>query len=244
MSLHDGEGDDEHDREHDPAQHERHPQAGDLGDVAAGDRPGQHRHPGDHLAAAEDLLQLSGEPGRLQRVHQPGLDRPGEEGEAEPQQQRDDRPGPERPLDLPQHHVEDGGDRERDRAEQVGDPAPDRVGDDPGRDLEDQHAGGEEGVGGEGLEVVEARVEQEDRVDPPDERGGERVAQQQHVVDALDGAGRGHHYQPSGASPASRCAYRAVDGEGATGEPARAPVRGPGPASRTCARGWPSGSAG
>ena len=49
------------------------------------------------------------------------------------------------------------------------------------------HADGEEGVGRERLEVGEPGVEQEDRVDPPDERRGQRVAEQEHQVDPLDG---------------------------------------------------------
>ena len=79
------------------------------------------------------------------------------------------------------------------RAEQERDaPAP-RVGHDPGRHLEQHHAGGEEGVGGERLEVAEAGVQQEEGVDPPDERGRQGVAQHEGEVDALDLAGGGVH---------------------------------------------------
>ena len=67
------------------------------------------------------------------------------------------------------------------------------VGDDAGRDLEDDLAEGEEGVGREGLRVVEAGVEQEERVDAPDERRRERREQGQEQIVALDRAGRVGH---------------------------------------------------
>ena len=109
-----------------------------------------------------------------------------------------DRPLPERCLDLPQQHVEQRRGAQRDRAEQVGGAAPDGVGDDPGRHLEQHHAGREERVGRERLEVREARVEQEDRVDAPDERRRQRVPEQQDEVGALDVPGVG---PPSAAFP-------------------------------------------
>ena len=169
-----------------------HAEAGRLGDQAAGDRAGQHRDPGDDLAPAEDRLEVAVEAGRRERVDQPRLDRPGEEGEAEPEQHRGHRPLPEGRLDLPQGDVEHGRDGQRHRAEQVGDPAADGVGDDPGRDLEEHHPGGEEGVGRERLGVREPGVEQEDRVDPPDERRRQRVAQHQDQVRPHDRTRRRH----------------------------------------------------
>ena len=71
---------------------------------------------------------------------------------------------------------------ERQRPEQVRLAPPDGVGDDPGRHLEQHHPGGEERVGRERLEVREPGVEQEDRVDPPDQRRGQRVPEQEHEV--------------------------------------------------------------
>ena len=108
---------------------------------------------------------------------------------------RDDRPRPERRVDVPEHHVEGGRHGQGHRAEQERDaPAP-HVRDDAGRDLEDHHAGGEERVGRERLEVVQAGIEQEDRVDPPDQRRREGVAEHQRVVRAFDGGGRvGHRH--------------------------------------------------
>ena len=61
-----------------------------------------------------------------------------------------------------------------------------RVGDHAGGNLEDDHADGEEGVGREGLGVVEPGVQQEERVDAPDERGSQRRQQRQQQVDTLD----------------------------------------------------------
>ena len=49
------------------------------------------------------------------------------------------------------------------------DAAPGRVGHDAGGDLEHHHSGREEGVGNEHLEDGEPGVEQEQRVDAPDE---------------------------------------------------------------------------
>ena len=100
--VHEPEGDDEHHRQDGGPDQERHPEAGRLGDQAAGDRAGQHRDAGDDLPAAEDRLEVAVEAGRRERVDEPGLDRAGEEREPEPEQDRGDRPFPERRLDLPQ----------------------------------------------------------------------------------------------------------------------------------------------
>ena len=83
--------------------------------------------------------------------------------------------------------------RQRERAEQIGRSPAARVGDDAGRHLEEHHAGGEERVGGKRLGVAQPGIEQEQRVDAPDERRRERVEQQQEQVDVLNLAGRGVH---------------------------------------------------
>ena len=67
----------------------------------------------------------------------------------------------------------------RDGAEQVGEPTAARVGDDAGRHFEQHQTGGEERVGRKRLRIAQPRVEQEQRVDAPDERSGQRVQQQQ-----------------------------------------------------------------
>jgi hypothetical protein len=191
--VHEPEGEPEHHDQDEAADHERHAEAGLAGDEAAGDRADQHRRAADDLATAEDRLQLTGVAGRGERVDQPGLDRAGEEGEAEPEQHRGERPLPERRSDLPEQHVEKGRRHQRQRSEQVGDAAPDRVGDDPRRHLEQHHPGGEEGVRRERFQVREPGIEQEDRVDPPDQRRRQRVAEQQRQVGALYRAGGRHH---------------------------------------------------
>ena len=114
-----------------------------------------------------------------------------EEREAEAQERRGERPGPEGRRGVPHQQIERRGRGERDRAEQVGGPPATRVGDDSGGHLEDHHAGGEEGVGGERLCVAQAGVEQEERVDAPDERGRERMEEEQQQVDALNPGGGG-----------------------------------------------------
>ena len=147
---------------------------------------------GDDLPAAEHRLQLAREARRRERVDEPRLDRAGEEREPQAEQHRGHRPLPERCLDLPEQHVEQGRRGQRHRAEQVRGAAPDRVGDDPGRHLEQHHPRGEEGVGGERLQVREPGVEQEDRVDPPDQRRRQRVPEQEQAVGALDDAWSRH----------------------------------------------------
>ena len=107
-------------------------------------------------------------------------------------------------LHPPEQDVEQRRERERQRPEQVRGAPPDGVGDDPGRHLEQHHAGGEERVGRERLEVREPGVEQEDRVDAPDQRRRERVPEQQHEVRALDLAGLGIDPSPYGRATPSR----------------------------------------
>ena len=79
------------------------------------------------------------------------------------------------------------------RPQQEGKPAPAGVGDDPGRHLEDDLPESEEGIDRERLRVVETRVEQEQRIDAPDERSREGHEQGQDEVRTLDRAGRGGH---------------------------------------------------
>ena len=130
---------------------------------------------------------------RVQRVDQPGLDGAGEEGEAEAEQQRDDRPRPERRRRSPRAGRTGPVVTARVTVPSRYEPAAPTVRDDPCRHLEQDHAGGEEGVRGEGLEVRQPGVEQEDRVDPPDQRRRERVPEHQDVVGARDGGGSGRH---------------------------------------------------
>ena len=139
-------------------------------------------------------------PVAFERVDQPRLGRPGEEREPEAEQDRGDRPAPQRRVQLPHHEVEERGEQQRRGAQQVGELAAAGVGDHPGRDLEDHLPEGEEGVGRECLRVVQAGVEQEERVDAPDERGRERVQQRQQQVGSLDLAGRIGHGPGSGAT--------------------------------------------
>ena len=86
--------------------------------------------------------------------------------------------------------VEQGRDEQRAGAEQEREAAAARVGHHAGGDLEQHLPDAEEGVRREGLGVAEARVEQEQRVDAPDERGRQGREQGQHKVGALDTLGR------------------------------------------------------
>ncbi|GAT88911.1 hypothetical protein CVCC1112_3570 [Paenarthrobacter nicotinovorans] len=55
--------------------------------------------------------------------------------------------------------------------------------------FEEDHAGCEESIGGEGLKVTQPGVQQEQGIDAPDERRRNRIAERQCEVDALDFAG-------------------------------------------------------
>ena len=90
-----------------------HAEVRDLRDEAAGDRAAEHRRPRDRLGAAEDVIEVALEAGGMQRVDQPCLGRAGEEGEAQAQQDRGDRPAPQRRVDLPHHAVEERRDDQR-----------------------------------------------------------------------------------------------------------------------------------
>ena len=151
--------------------------------------PDQHRRAGGRLGAAEDVLQVAPEAGRGQRVDQPRLGGAGEEGEAQAQQDRGDRPAPQRRVDLPHLQVEQGRDQQRGRAQHVENWRPARVGHDAGGDLEQHHPRREEGIGGEGLGVRQPGVQQEDGVDAPDDRRGEGADQGQRQVGPLDAPG-------------------------------------------------------
>ena len=191
--MHHPPRDREHHEQYADAHEEGNAERGGLCDHAAGDRSAEHRDAADHLAAAEHRFEPAVVAGGVERIHEPRLDGAGEEGEAEAEQHRDDRPLPEGSLDDPEQVVEKGRAGERDGAEQVGGtPAP-RVGNDSRRDLEDHHPGREERVGRERLQVREARVEQEERIDAPDERRGQGVPEQQRQVCALDPAGEVVH---------------------------------------------------
>ncbi len=190
--MHEPERRDEHHDEDRPAKHEGHGEARLRGDESSRDGTAEHRAARDDLTACEHRLDGACERRRGERVDEPCLDRAGEEGEAETDQDRDERPRPERRFDLPEADVEQGGHRQCHRAEQVRDPSPGGVGDDTGRHLEENHPGGEEGIGRERLEVREACVQQEDGVDSPDQRRCERVAEQKQEVGPLNRA-RGRH---------------------------------------------------
>src|SRR5439155_653533 len=92
-------------------------------------------------------------------------------------------------LRLPEEVVEERRAGECDRAEQVRGAAAPRIGNDPRRHLEDHHPGGEEGVRGEGFQLAEPRIEQEQGADPRDERRGQRVAEQEALRAELGGRG-------------------------------------------------------
>ena len=185
--------------------HVRDPESGELGDDAAEDGAGQHRGAGDDLGPREDPLQGPRVARRLERVDQPRLGRAGEEREPESEQDRRDRPADEPGADLPHHEVQERRQHQGGGAEQEREPAATRVGDDAGRDLEQDLADGEEGVDGERLGVVQPGVQQEQGVDAPDERCRERREQGEGEIRPLDGdVALGHSSQSMPGSSAGR----------------------------------------
>jgi hypothetical protein len=69
-------------------------------------------------------------------------------------------------VDLPHDQVQERRDEQGPGTEQEREPASTRVRHDPGRDLEQHLADGEERVGRERLRVAQAGIEKEERVDP------------------------------------------------------------------------------
>ena len=191
--VHEPERDDERDPEHRRPQDVRHAEVGQLGDDPTEHRAREHRDPADGLRPPEDRLEVLREPGRGQRVDQPRLGRPGEEREPESEHDRRDRPAQERGLDLPHDEVQQGRREQRHGAEHEREPATSRVGHDARGNLEQDLADREERVRRERLGVVQPGVEQEQGVDAPDERRGERRQQGQDEVGALDRARRVGH---------------------------------------------------
>ena len=171
----------------------RHAEVGELRDHAAEHGADEHRAAAHHLCPPEDRLEVLRVAGRGQRVDQPRLGRAGEEREAEAEQGRCDRPGPERRADVPHVQVQQRREQQGRGAEEEAEAPAAGIGHHAGRDLEEDHADAEERVGREGLRVAQAGVEQEERVDAPDERGGQRRQQRQDEVDALNGSGRIGH---------------------------------------------------
>jgi hypothetical protein len=187
--FHDTGRQEEHRHQHTDPHQEGHTECRDLGYDAPQDGATEHGDAGHHLAAAEDRLERTVVGVRTQGVHQPRLDGAGEKREPEADEHGDECPRPERRLELPHEVVEERRAGQREGAEEVGRAPAHGVGDDTGRHLEQHHASGEEGVSGKCLEVAQTGVEKEERVDAPDERGREGVAEDQGQIDALDLAG-------------------------------------------------------
>ena len=187
--VHEPPRDDERHAEHRRAQQVGHAQVGRLGDHAAEHRPGEHRRAADRLGPCRRPFRGCPEAGRRQGVDQPRLGRAREEREPEAEDDRGHGPADERRVDVPHDQVQQGRDEQRRRPEQEGEAPAARVGDDPGRDLEHHLPDREERVGRERLVLSRPGVEQEEGVDAPDERRGERGQQGQDEVGALDGSG-------------------------------------------------------
>ena len=96
-------------------------------------------------------------------------------------------------MHVPHVEVQQRREQQRPGAQEEAEAPAARVGHDAGGNLEDDLAEAEERVGGEGLGVAQPGVEQEERVDAPDERGGKGREQRQDEVDPLDGSGRIGH---------------------------------------------------
>ena len=89
-------------------------------------------------------------------------------------------------MEPPQQEIEERRDEERGRAEQVRGASSEHVGDHAGRDFKQHLACREEGVRRKGLRDAQPRIEQEQGVDPPDERGRERRQKRERDVGPKD----------------------------------------------------------
>ena len=142
----------------------------DLPQQSAADRAHEHARPEEHLALREHGLERPGVARRLQGIHEPGIDRPRVEREAQAEEHRDPHERPKSPASPSAGDVQERGGEQGDEAEEQRDPASQRVRHDSGRDLEDHGPERERGVGQQHLLDVEARAHLEQGVDPPDER--------------------------------------------------------------------------
>jgi hypothetical protein len=109
----------------------------------------------------------------VESVDKPCVDGAGLARETEADEDRSPHEGPYSPSVLGRSDVKQRCDQECPDAEQVRRLAPDGVRDHAGRHLEEYLSGTERGVDEHDLEDVEARVQQEERVHAPDERGSE-----------------------------------------------------------------------
>ena len=184
--AHEGEGDGEGQAQHRRPQQVRDAQVGDLRDVPAANRAAEHGDAVHDLPLRQHALERSFEAGRGERVDEPGLHGAREEREAQSDADGCEDPTPKRSLAMPHPQIEQGRRQQRRGAEQERRTSAPRVRDDARRDLEQHHAGAERGVRAERSEVAESRVEQEQRVDPPDEGRGEGVEEGQQQIDPLD----------------------------------------------------------
>jgi hypothetical protein len=112
--------------------------------------------------------------GGLQRIHQPGLYGPGVEAEPQADHQRVGHEPEQATAERRDGHIAQRPQQQREAAEQERAASAAGVGNHTGGDLEQNHAGGEGAAGDEHLEDVQAGVQQEQRVDAPDDRCGER----------------------------------------------------------------------
>ncbi len=172
--VHDDVGDAEDDDEQTGADEVRDREI-ELPEEAAADRPREHRDAGDLLAAREDDVERPRVASDGQCVDEPRLHRPRVEGEAQAHCDRHDRERDDARADLREPDVAEGRRCQHRHGEQERHASAECVRDDTGRDLEHDHAGREGRVGDEHLEEREARLEQEQGVDPPDQGRRERV---------------------------------------------------------------------
>ena len=125
-------------------------------------------------------------PGRRQGIDEPRLHRARVEGEPEPHEDGDDREREHAGTHLRKRDVQERRRTEHGHREEEGYSPAQRVGDDAGRNLEQDHPRREGGVRHEDLEEAEPRVEEKQRVDAPDRRRGERVEPREEVVPEED----------------------------------------------------------
>jgi len=162
----------------------------DLAQKAATDRSNKHRHTADDLTGGENPIHISVEPQRTYSVDEPCLHCARIEGVSEAHEHGDQREADDASANLCKADVCEGRRCKDDEREQERGPASDRVGNDAGRNLEQDGPDGERCVGDKRLSDRQPCAEEEQGVDPPDDRSGERIDARIRVVPANESGRR------------------------------------------------------
>jgi hypothetical protein len=167
--VHDDVGDREHRYEENRAQQVRQRKV-DLTQKPAANGADDHCGPRHLLPAREDSVEEPAESTRVERIDEPRFHGTRVKREAEAHEDGDDGEGDDACVDLGERDVQERRRGEHGYREQERDPPPERVRNHTRRHLEHDHPCRERRVRDEDLEEAQPGVEQEERVDAPDDR--------------------------------------------------------------------------